>query len=403
MTSKLKTLVSKKKKRYQEGGFNLDLTCRTGVMIAAYLLHKRLCENAKDALAFYGEKRTYDAKGVTIPSQRRWVEYYGQLVNSGAKLRKVTLVLHTICLDPIPVHTGVICARVFDYNRKITQIELKTEDSSKKSKTLCQHLKIPLLVSGDTKIEFWKHPPLGKKEKMFALWFHTFFVRPLSELDENTAASIPSLHSSNSFASNMCSAKSDSSSSNSDHSLTISSNHVGNHISKSSPFNSNSNIGSSLNSTISTLIGNSINLKINGISRSSMNSNSVSNRSSVFSDFSPGTSSRLSTSFSTRERLSAFSAQNNNPSVNDKEYSCTIDEFPGEDYVLVLKKEELDKANKDKAHKIFPHDFKVVLMFKKVISNSSSTLSPHSASCRASFHGTDSIRFLGRESDDNDT
>ena len=56
---------------------------RTGVMIAAYLLHARVCETAADALATVARARTSDGKCVTIPSQHRFVHYYERLVREG--------------------------------------------------------------------------------------------------------------------------------------------------------------------------------------------------------------------------------------------------------------------------------------------------------------------------------
>jgi hypothetical protein len=53
---------------------------RTGVMICSYLLWAREYTSADDALAFYGLARTDNGKGVTIPSQRRFVQYFEFLV-----------------------------------------------------------------------------------------------------------------------------------------------------------------------------------------------------------------------------------------------------------------------------------------------------------------------------------
>jgi C2 domain of PTEN tumour-suppressor protein/Protein-tyrosine phosphatase len=49
---------------------------RTGTLIACYLLHSRLCSYADQALQLFGTRRTQNGKGVTIPSQMRYVRYY---------------------------------------------------------------------------------------------------------------------------------------------------------------------------------------------------------------------------------------------------------------------------------------------------------------------------------------
>lgn len=49
---------------------------RTGLVIACYMLYVKLFPAAVSSLKFYAVRRTFNSKGVTIPSQIRYVYYY---------------------------------------------------------------------------------------------------------------------------------------------------------------------------------------------------------------------------------------------------------------------------------------------------------------------------------------
>ena len=53
------------------------------MMIACYLVHSGICASADKALTKFGNERTKNGKGVTIPSQQRYVFYYEQLLKKG--------------------------------------------------------------------------------------------------------------------------------------------------------------------------------------------------------------------------------------------------------------------------------------------------------------------------------
>jgi protein-tyrosine phosphatase len=76
------------------GGLLVALQGRTGTMISGYLLWCGACDSAVSAITFFGRQRTHDGKGVTIPSQQRFVRYLELWIR--AKARAGSLLLKTV-------------------------------------------------------------------------------------------------------------------------------------------------------------------------------------------------------------------------------------------------------------------------------------------------------------------
>ncbi|XP_054267486.1 phosphatidylinositol 3,4,5-trisphosphate 3-phosphatase and dual-specificity protein phosphatase PTEN-like isoform X3 [Macrosteles quadrilineatus] len=163
---------------------------RTGVMVCCYMLHSRQFHSANEALSFYGQKRTTDRKGVTIPSQRRYVGYYATLVQENLDYHQVVLSIRSVCLEPVPA--------LFSSGQGNIQLVIthKQEEGTNKYSTPLQEVKRgassivinlseAIVVQGDVKLEFFYKPKMMmRKEKMFHFWFNTFFVRDHSLVPE---------------------------------------------------------------------------------------------------------------------------------------------------------------------------------------------------------------------------
>jgi len=165
---------------------------RTGVMICCYLLFIKQSISAETVLRFYGEKRTTDQKGVTIPSQRRYITYYDAMNREGLKYKPVKLYLKDIVLDPMPNFSNgqsYVYFEVTQRGRRETYVS-RHFLCRKSERTVSLSVNPPLLLSEDVKFEFISKPKFGetffgktktmqnlaKGEKMFHFWLNTFFV-----------------------------------------------------------------------------------------------------------------------------------------------------------------------------------------------------------------------------------
>ncbi|XP_046602947.1 phosphatidylinositol 3,4,5-trisphosphate 3-phosphatase and dual-specificity protein phosphatase PTEN isoform X2 [Neodiprion virginianus] len=150
---------------------------RTGVMVCCYLLHSKQFSTATDALNYYGTKRTHDRKGVTIPSQRRYVGYYASLIQEELLYEPVHLTLQQIRLDPVPTFNGGQGYLFFEISASNEKLFISDDYEVRKGMPSLRMPVKPVSLCGDIRIDFFHKPKMKRKEKMFHFWFNTFFVR----------------------------------------------------------------------------------------------------------------------------------------------------------------------------------------------------------------------------------
>ncbi|CAH3136407.1 unnamed protein product [Porites lobata] len=149
---------------------------RTGVMICSYLLHNDHFKESKDALKYYGDARTRNAKGVTIPSQRRYVLYYNHLLRHGLTYTRTMVLVKGFQMWPTPTLQNSTCNPFYIiWQQKVKLYQSKVTEAKKTSTGFTFEVTQPIPICGDIRVEFF-HKDMFKKERMFQFWFNTFFV-----------------------------------------------------------------------------------------------------------------------------------------------------------------------------------------------------------------------------------
>ena len=154
---------------------------RTGTMICCLLLYMNTFNTAAECLQYYGMMRAENGKGVTIPSQIRYVNYFEQILKE--KMPHPVVFIKKI-ITKIRMFTLPMFHKVYTPYFKIENNG--SEYSSEKKKTEFKKEDIfalvdfdienGFLVEGDVKVTFYRDKLLKKKENIFKFWFNTNFI-----------------------------------------------------------------------------------------------------------------------------------------------------------------------------------------------------------------------------------
>ncbi|KAJ6247133.1 phosphatase with homology to tensin [Anaeramoeba flamelloides] len=153
---------------------------RSGVMACCLMIYLGIVSTARESLDFYGNQRTKNGKGVTIPSQRRYVGYFEKIHKNGLKPPYVAK-LQAITLGPL---------KKIEFSAKrdkkspmieIYDIKWKKIFTSKKAyidfyidenNYLICNFKAPFPCVGDVRIAFY-----NQNEHLFNLWFNSAYIQ----------------------------------------------------------------------------------------------------------------------------------------------------------------------------------------------------------------------------------
>lgn len=150
---------------------------RTGVMICAYLLHNKHFKESTDALKYYGDARTRNAKGVTIPSQRRYVLYYNHLLRNELEYTRTMVLLKCFKISPPPLYQNTTSSLFYIiWQQKVKLYQSKPSEGKKNSEGLEFDVGPSIPICGDVKVEFFQKDMFKKERMLFQFWFNTFFV-----------------------------------------------------------------------------------------------------------------------------------------------------------------------------------------------------------------------------------
>ena len=157
---------------------------RTGTLISCLLLYMKKFTTATACLKYYGLMRVENGRGVTVPSQIRYVYYFESFMKNNiaypieynvvyiTKIRMITVPpfskIGSYCCPTFTIENGDLSFKWSDRNKK-------KDGYPEMTPSVDFELPERFEVKGDVKIQFEHMQTLGR-ELMCKLWFNTIFV-----------------------------------------------------------------------------------------------------------------------------------------------------------------------------------------------------------------------------------
>ena len=157
---------------------------RTGTFICCLLLYLNFFETAEECLLYYGLLRVGTVKGVTVPSQMRYVHYFEYILKN--KLPD-PIIFKKVVLRKLKMYTIPKVGKKFQPNFVVDNLKksVKYSDIMSRKESYgfdLDFIEFPLgaggiAVSGDVRVQFYQMQFLNlKSEKLFKFWFNTNFM-----------------------------------------------------------------------------------------------------------------------------------------------------------------------------------------------------------------------------------
>ena len=153
---------------------------RTGTFICCLMMYMNIFDSADECLQNYGMMRVENGQGVTVPSQKRYVNYFEIILKNNIahpivfikkkiiKLRMFTLpMFHKVYTSSFVINNNG--------NSYHSDKKKKIEDESIDN-IVDLNINNELIVEGDVQILFYRYYVFGKKEVIFKFWFNTNFI-----------------------------------------------------------------------------------------------------------------------------------------------------------------------------------------------------------------------------------